>query len=83
MKYMIQMKRGFAMILYIKVGSITNAQRGQKVLNSNGFKSKIKRIENPDKTDGCGYALEVSADDKTPVEILEKNKIKVRGAEWQ
>lgn len=69
------------MNLYIKVGSITNAQRGQRVLRSNGYKAKISKIENPSKTDGCGYALEVSSDDKKPVEILEKNRIMIRGVE--
>lgn len=69
------------MILYIKVGSITNAQRGQKLLRSNGYKPQIKKIENPSKTDGCGYALEVESADKAPVNLLEKNRIKVRGVE--
>ncbi len=69
------------MNLYIKVGSITNAQRGQRILRSKGYKAQIKKIENPSKTDGCGYALEVSSDDDTPVKILEKNKIKIRGVE--
>lgn len=69
------------MNLYIKVGSITNAQRGQRILRSKGYKTQIKKIENPSKTDGCGYALEVKSDDDTPVKILEKNKIKIRGVE--
>lgn len=71
------------MVLYIKVGSVTNAQRGHKILSTKGYKSRIKRIENPDRSEGCGYALEVDANDETPVEILEKNRIKVRGTEWQ
>lgn len=69
------------MILYIKVGSITNAQRGQRLLHSKGYKPQIKKIENPSKTDGCGYALEIESGDKTPVDILKKNKINVRGVE--
>lgn len=69
------------MNLYIKVGSITNAQRGQRLLRSKGYKPQIKKVENPDKTEGCGYALEVTASDKLPVEILEKNKISVRGVD--
>lgn len=69
------------MNLYIKVGSITNAQRGQRLLRSNGYKPIIRKIENPSKSDGCGYALEVNADDETPVEILKKNRINIRGVE--
>ncbi len=71
------------MVLYIKVGSVTNAQRAQKIFSAKGYKSKIKRIENPDKNEGCGYAVEVETKDEAPVEILEKNRIKVRGTEWQ
>lgn len=69
------------MILYIKVGSITNAQRGQKLLHAKGYRPQIKKIENPSKTDGCGYALEVETGDKAPVDILKKNRINVRGVE--
>lgn len=69
------------MTLYIKVGSITNAQRGQRLLRSKGYKAQIKKIENPSKTDGCGYALEVASADKTPVDLLEKNRITVRGVD--
>ncbi len=69
------------MSLYIKVGSVTNAQRGLKLLRSKGYKVQMKRIENPSKADGCGYALEVSADDDVPVKLLEKGRISVRGVD--
>lgn len=69
------------MSLYIKVGSITNAQRGQRVLRSKGYKAEIKKIENPSQTDGCGYALEVMSSDEAPVEILKKSRIQIRGVE--
>ncbi len=69
------------MRLFIKVGSVTNAQRGQRILSKHGFRANIKRVENPSKADGCGYALEVSSNDSAPVSLLEKNGIKVRGAE--
>lgn len=69
------------MKLYIKVGSITNAQRGANVLRSHGFKSQIMRIENPTKEDGCGYQLVVNANGREPVNILMKNGINVRGVE--
>ena len=65
----------------IKLGSITNAQRGQSVLRSKGFKTNIVKIENPDPTSGCGWALEVFSNVREPVEILKANKIKVRGVD--
>lgn len=69
------------MILTIKVGSITNAQRGVGVLRSAGYRPRVKRIENPGKNDGCGYAIEVSAQGDEPVNILKKNRINVKGVE--
>ena len=69
------------MYLIIKVGSITNAQRGKAVLKSKGYNAQIKRIENPAKADGCGYALDVYAENDTPVNILNKSGINVRGVE--
>ena len=69
------------MILYIKVGSITNAQRGQRLLRSEGYKAQIKKIENSVKSDGCGYALEVATDSEEPVKILERGRIKIRGVD--
>lgn len=71
------------MVLYIKLGSVTNAQRAYKILYSSGYKPRIKRIENPDKSEGCGYAVELACDDEKPIDILEKNRMKIRGYEWQ
>lgn len=66
---------------YIKVGSITNAQRGQKLLRSKGYKAQIRRSENPSDSDGCGYMLVVSADSDYPLSVLSSNGIDVKGAE--
>lgn len=71
------------MILYIKVGSITNAQRSVSLLRSKGYKALIKRIENPAKEDGCGYAVEVHSENKEPINILKKNGINIRGVEYK
>lgn len=71
------------MILYIKVGSITNAQRGIRALKFHGYKSQLKRLENPSKTDGCGYAIVVRAQDDEPIKILEKNRIRIKGVEQE
>ncbi|MCC8073708.1 MAG: DUF3343 domain-containing protein [Clostridiales bacterium] len=69
------------MNIYIKVGSITNAQRGQKLLRMHGYKSQIKKSENQSAVDGCGYALLFESDSDEPIKLLEKNKIDVRGVE--
>ena len=67
------------MYLYIKVGSITNAQRAKTVLNKNKIKASVKRLENPKPGDGCGYV--VKAEESDIMEILEKNAIRVLGYE--
>lgn len=67
--------------LYIKVGSITNAQRGRVFLQSHGYKAEIKKIENPSRSDGCGYMLVLSSDDDKPLEILKMHGISIRGVE--
>lgn len=69
------------MKLIIKVGSVTNAQRGAKILRSSGYKPQIKRLENPSQNDGCGYVLEVIASDNEPVDILKRKGINVKGVE--
>lgn len=71
----------YHMSLYIKVGSITNAQRSAGLLRSSGFRPRIVRIEKPEQEDGCGYAIEVNAKGEEPVSILKKNGIKIRGVE--
>ena len=47
----------------IKVGSVTNAQRGVKILRSNGISTSVSRLEHPGAADGCGFALRVDASD--------------------
>lgn len=69
------------MSLYIKVGSITNAQRGIRLLGAKGYKAQIKRLEKPTKADGCGYVIVLNAKGNEPVSILEKGGIEVRGVE--
>ena len=68
------------MSLYIKVGSITNAQRSQRALRQSGYKSIIKKIENPSKEDGCGYIV-VNAYTEEPIFILQKEGIQIRGVD--
>lgn len=68
------------MIIYIKVGSITNAQRAKSVLMKNAIQSEIKRTENPKPGDGCGYAITVKkADEAKALRLFDKNGIRVLG----
>lgn len=69
------------MTLYIKVGSITNAQRSQRVLRQNGYKTIIKKLENPTPEDGCGYMVVVNTYTEEPISILLKEGIQVRGVD--
>lgn len=69
------------MTLYIKVGSITNAQRSQRILRQNGYKSLIKKLENPSPEDGCGYVVSVNAYTEEPIRILIKEGIQIRGVD--
>lgn len=56
--------------LRFKVSSITNAQRGQKLLSSNGIFSSIERIQHPGSTDGCGYTITTSSDNVKAEQLL-------------
>ncbi|MDE6659826.1 MAG: DUF3343 domain-containing protein [Eubacterium sp.] len=70
------------MYLYIKVGSITNAQRAKSILNKNRIKASVIRLENPKPGDGCGYAVKAEdRGDKDVIEILKNYSIRVLGYE--
>ena len=64
----------------IKVGSVTNAQRGIRILRQNGIKSSVIRIFKPKADEGCGYALRVNSEDKRKsIDILRRNNIRIIG----
>lgn len=69
------------MTFYIKVGSITNAQRSQRVLKQQGYKSLIKKLENPSPQDGCGYVVVVNTYTEQPLQILINEGIQIRGVD--
>ncbi|MDD6620796.1 MAG: hypothetical protein PUE75_06885 [Eubacteriales bacterium] len=50
-------------------------------MRSKGYKSQIRKAENPSKSDGCGYELFVMANSDDPIDILESNGIEIRGVE--
>lgn len=68
------------MFYYIKIGSITNAQRARFALHAQSIKAQIKRLEDPKPGDGCGYVLMVEDADKA-VSVLNKAGIRVLGVE--
>ena len=66
----------------IKVGSVTNAQRGARVLRANGYRVNIRKLEHPSKSDGCGYVLRISGDAGEAAELLKNSGIKVKGVDY-
>ena len=69
------------MTFYIMVGSITNAQRSQRALKQQGYKSLIKKLENPSPQDGCGYVVVVNTYTEEPLQILINEGIQIRGVD--
>lgn len=66
----------------IKVGSVTNAQRGVRALKSKGYKASLGRIKNPHPNDGCGYVIKTFSDsEQAVVRILENAGVSVLGVE--
>lgn len=66
----------------IKVGAITNAQRGSRVLKYKGYKPVVTRISNPKPGDGCGFVLRIEEKDvAAALEILKHNGIRIMGVE--
>lgn len=69
------------MLYEIKVGSVTNAQRGIKALKAKGYRPIMTRLENPSSKDGCGYIIKVYADSESVVSILTQKGITVLGVD--
>ncbi len=63
------------MFVYIKIGSITTAQRAAYVLRENGINAVIKRIEKPKEGDGCGYVVSINKNNI----MKAKNALRRRG----
>ena len=64
-----------------KVSSITNAQRGQKILTSKGISSQIEKIQKPQNGEGCGYTISVKANGAEAEKILISSGIRIIGVE--
>ena len=70
------------MSLIVKLGSITNTQRAQKLLSKDGISTKIARLSNPKSVDGCGYVLKANKKDRERIiHILSKSGINILGVE--
>lgn len=64
-----------AYLLVVK--SVTNAMKGQKILESNGINSYVQRNTSSRLSQGCGYALKVYGNPTTASALLSAAGIKV------
>ncbi|MBR2634590.1 MAG: DUF3343 domain-containing protein [Clostridia bacterium] len=48
---------------FIRCPSVTYAQKGQKILDSAGYRSRLTKVD----SHGCAYGLEISAPERAPV----------------
>ena len=58
------------MATFLNVSSVTNAMRGQRLLESNGIRAIVSRALEPDGTNGCGYSIRVENRDVDRAEKL-------------
>lgn len=66
---------------YIKFESQTEGLKAKKLLLSKGISSNLRRNPNPDRKEGCNYALFVISDVYGAFDILSKNGIRNLGVE--
>lgn len=66
---------------YIKFGSVTYAQMAQQVLRKNGIASRVGRNTNPNRRQGCNYALYINGDAQKAYRIVNGADIKNLGLE--
>ena len=63
--------------IWIKVGSITNAQRAKRELIENGFSAKISRSQKIKKGEGCGYSILTDCEKQNALRLLKKAGIRI------
>lgn len=66
---------------YIKFESQTLGEKARQLLLSKGITSSLRRNPNPDRKQGCNFALFVSGDVYNAFDILTKNNIRNLGVE--
>ena len=69
----------FIMIYEIKVGSVTNAQRGAKLLKNAGYRVFVHKQLRPSPADGCGYQLRL--EDGEALALLRQHGVRITGVE--
>lgn len=71
----------FIMIYEIKVGSVTNAQRGAKLLKNAGYRVFVHTQLRPSPADGCGYQLRLEDGDGEALALLRQHGVRITGVE--
>ena len=61
----------------VKVGSVTNAQKGKRILVKNGFHAKVKRAAILRKGDGCGYTIVFQGNSEQGIQLLKQAGIRI------
>lgn len=60
-------------IYYITFRSVTYAQRGERLLSENRYRSQLRRTPRWMEEKGCGYCLQMTAADILPPVLLLKS----------
>ena len=68
------------MIYEIKVGSVTNAQRGAKLLKNAGYRVFVHKQLRPSPADGCGDLLRLDGDVEA-LALLRQHGVRITGVE--
>lgn len=66
---------------YIKFESQTMGEKARRLLLSKGISSNLRRNPNPDRREGCNFALYVNGDVYKAFDILTANNIHNLGVE--
>ncbi len=66
---------------YIKFENQTTGEKARQLLLSKGISSQLKRNPNPNRKEGCNFALFVRGDVYKAFDILTKNNIRNLGVE--
>ena len=71
----------FMMIYEIKVGSVTNAQMGAKLLKNAGYRVFVHKKLSTSPADGCGYLLRLEDGDGEALALLRQHGERITGVE--
>ncbi len=68
-------------LTYIKFDSQTKAEKAKQLLLKNGIKSHLRRNPNPNRKEGCNFALFIDSGVWKAHDIITKNGIVTLGVE--